>query len=213
MKTNKYLLFPIILLLTSCYIYKPYSEKEIVETIKKNNTSPAEQKSIRTERSSDVAAQKTKEQQGTPQISLEDTEPQKVLEKDQQPSKSDEKSNMGFSRSDGSSDDKSKRNTNKGIVKAEDTKSTEAGIKSKLLPNKYYKITALDHQYKIQVDKWEGDTLVSHKIRKPGKVYRHHMNDIQEESILERRFSKPFSDLFTIGAYASGAAIVLLLIL
>jgi len=87
------------------------------------------------------------------------------------------------------------------------------GIKDKLQPNKYYKITALDHQYKIQVDKWEGDTLVSHKIRNPEKVYKHHMNDIAEDAILERRFSKPFSDLFTIGAYASGALVVLLLVL
>lgn len=211
MKTNKYLLFPIILLLTSCYIYKPYGEKSVEEMTKIDNSTAPVGKSIRSEKSSEDAAKRTKEQQGIPQVSLEDTEAQKG--KDQQQPKTDEKSNSSFSRADGTIDDRSTRNANKGNVKAEDNKPKESGIKGKLQPNKYYKITALGHQYKIQIDKWEGDTLVSHKIRKPGKIYRHHMNDIQEDAILERRFSKPFSDLFTIGAYASGAAIVLLLIL
>ena len=55
--------------------------------------------------------------------------------------------------------------------------------------------------------------MVSHIIRKPQKEVKLHKDEINEELILERRFSKPFSDLFTVGAYAAGAAAVLLIVL
>jgi len=48
MKTHKYLLFPIILfLVTSCYIYKPYTEKEVEEMTQNNNSAAMKVKSIR----------------------------------------------------------------------------------------------------------------------------------------------------------------------
>lgn len=203
MKTNKYLLFPMILLLTSCYIYKPYTEKDVEETVN-NNNSQVVPKSIREE-------SKGFNQRQDQTMSPAQIEMMEKKEKEIENQKNQEKMNSSSSKPGGESD-KSKRGSMNNI-KNEESKPKEAGIKGKLQPNKYYKITALDHQYKIQVDKWEGDTLISHKIRKPSKQYKFHINDIQEDAILERRFSKPFSDLFTVGAYASGAAIVLLLIL
>jgi len=95
----------------------------------------------------------------------------------------------------------------------EETVTTEKTIKEKLQENRFYKITAREKQYKIQVDKWDGDSLVSHKIRRPEKQLKFHKDEIDEETILERRFSRPFSDLFTVGAYAAGAAVVLLIVL
>ena len=86
-------------------------------------------------------------------------------------------------------------------------------LKTKIKPNKYYKIKVEENWYKIQADQWEGDTLVSHILRKPKKVLRFHENQIDEEALEERRFSKSYSDLFTIGAYVAGGAAVLLLLL
>lgn len=88
-----------------------------------------------------------------------------------------------------------------------------AELKAKIHPNKYYKITVADKQYKIQAEQWEGDTLVSHKMRKPEKVLKFHHNQIDQENLLERRFSKPYSDLITVGSYVAVGAAVLLLLL
>lgn len=90
---------------------------------------------------------------------------------------------------------------------------TGGGLKSKIQPNKYYKISVQERQYKIQADQWEGDTLVSHIIRKPKKVLKFHQNQIDDETLEERRFSKPYSDLITVGSYVAAGAAVLLLVL
>lgn len=67
---------------------------------------------------------------------------------------------------------------------------------------KYFKIDAADRSYKIQVDKWEGDTLVAHVIHKPKKILKFHRNQINKETIAERRFSQPVADIITVTAYA-----------
>lgn len=90
---------------------------------------------------------------------------------------------------------------------------TAGDLKSKIQPNKYYKISVQERQYKIQADQWEGDTLVSHIIRKPKKVLKFHQNQIDEETLEERIFSKPYSDLITVGSYVAAGAAVLLLVL
>lgn len=100
-----------------------------------------------------------------------------------------------------------------GTVASPEGTEVPAGLKSKIQPNKYYMITVADKQYKIQADQWEGDTLVAHKLRKPKKVLKFHQNQIDEESLLERRFSKSYSDLITVGSYVAAGAAVLLLIL
>lgn len=211
MKKYTYILLPVIFLLTSCYIYKPYSEKSEEDLSKQQNNLLMTPKSIRVENSSDKAVEKNKQAQGG--MSQEESEAQKRKEKEMERQKlENEKGNESQNKF--SSDPESKSKSGGKVTKtSEEPKVREIGIKGKLQPNKYYKITALGNQYKIQVDKWEGDTLVSHKIRQPKKQFKFHKNDIEEEMILERRFSKPFSDLFTVGAYASGAAILLLLIL
>jgi len=89
----------------------------------------------------------------------------------------------------------------------------ELSLKEKIKANKYYKISVAEKQYKIQADQWEGDTLVSHILRQPKKVLRFHENQIDEEELLERRFSKSYSDIFTVGSYVGvGAAILLFLL-
>lgn len=205
MKTNKYLLLPFIILMTSCYIYKPYKEKTEEELAKQENSLTVA-KSLRTDMSSGGEVSKAKREQVATMTpgEIETLKKQKL----EQNKKSSPNNDAIKSEEDG---EKITPETNSKDVKDKEPKII--GIKEKLQPNKYYKISALGNQYKIQVDKWEGDTLVSHKIRKPEKIYKLHMNDIDNETVLERVFSKPFSDLLTIGAYASGAAIVLLLVL
>lgn len=84
-------------------------------------------------------------------------------------------------------------------------------IQDKLEANKYFKIDVGGKPYKIQVDKWESDTLVAHVIHKPKKILKFHKNQIDQSTIAERRFSNPTADIITVAAYASiGVGIYLL---
>ena len=76
-------------------------------------------------------------------------------------------------------------------------------IEEKLEANKYFKIEAGGKPYKIQVDKWESDTLVAHVIHKPKKILKFHKNQINQSTIAERRFSQPTADIITVVAYAA----------
>lgn len=78
-----------------------------------------------------------------------------------------------------------------------------ANIEEKLEANKFYKIEVADRNYKIQVDKWESDTLVAHVIHKPKKILKFHKNQINQGTIVERRFSQPTADIITVVAYAA----------
>jgi len=217
MKTLKYLFLPVIFLITSCYIYKPHSGKEeIVAPIRSEN--PAiKSKSLRSDDGVDPARSQRKEKED--QIVKKELSPeeetilkQKETEKKKESEmKNEEREKSTFTSADGTQ--KNTKVTDKEKPEEETKESGEMSLRDKLKPNRFYKITVSEKQYKIQVDKWEGDTLVSHKIRRPEKQYKFHLNDIDEESVLERRFSKPFSDLLTVGAYAAGGAAVLLLIL
>ena len=69
--------------------------------------------------------------------------------------------------------------------------------------NKYFKIEVGSKSYKIQVDKWESDTLVAHVIHKPKKILKFHKNQINQSTIAERRFSQPIADIMTVVAYAA----------
>ncbi|MDF2553416.1 MAG: hypothetical protein K0R77_2691 [Chryseobacterium sp.] len=85
-------------------------------------------------------------------------------------------------------------------------------IQNELRPTKNYKIKVDGRSYKIIVDKWEGDTLVSHRVHKPEAILKLHKNQINAESITERRFSKPLSDIITVLVYAGiGVGIYMLL--
>jgi hypothetical protein len=76
-------------------------------------------------------------------------------------------------------------------------------IQERLEANKYFKIEVGDKSYKIQVDKWESDTLVAHVIHKPKKILKFHKNQINQATIAERRFSQPTADIITVVAYAA----------
>ncbi|TDX84640.1 hypothetical protein [Epilithonimonas xixisoli] len=76
-------------------------------------------------------------------------------------------------------------------------------IEGKLEPTKFYKIEAAGRYHKIQVDKWESDTLVAHVIHKPKKILKFHKNQINQSTIAERRFSQPVADIITVAAYTA----------
>jgi hypothetical protein len=219
MKTFKYCLLPVLILMTSCYIYKPYTAKEN-EVIKNNSLNSTEQAAV----SMRPGFEKEKEKPNPKEMSEEQLEQMKREEKEME--KANAEAKAGIPEIESKKDPNSNVSLNKnsptapgkkgGGIHSEDKKPDvviEPGIKGKLQPNRYYKIEARGKQHKIQVDQWEGDTLVSHIIRRPEKELKFHKDEINEETILERRFSRPFSDLLTVGAYASVGAAVLLIVL
>lgn len=85
-------------------------------------------------------------------------------------------------------------------------------IQNELQPTKNYKIKIDGRAYKIIVDKWEGDSLVAHSVRKPEEILKLHKNQINADAITEKRFSKPLSDIIIILVYAGiGTGIWMLL--
>lgn len=96
--------------------------------------------------------------------------------------------------------DLQKNKTGKDKGKNADSKPTS--IEGKLEPNKFYKIEAAGKSYKIQVDKWESDSLVVHVIHHPKIKLKFHKNQIDQKTIAERRFSQPTADIITVLAYA-----------
>lgn len=229
MKNLKYFFLPVVFILSSCYIYKPYSEKE--EITAKDPKSSQKSISLRDQQNtSSLTAQKTKG------VSLKGdiTEEEKIKIKQEEANQQYPVTNPSKSSPDGKVMNPSANNNLSGtpmlaqstneVGSSKSSKPTETkgetnpnagkgGLKAKIQPNKYYKISVEEKEYKIQADKWEGDTLVSHILRKPNRVLKFHENQIDEELLKERRFSKAYSDLFTVGAYAAGGAAVLLLLL
>jgi len=225
MKTLKYILLPILFLSASCYIYRPYVEKE--EKVNSGASALPSAGSLSLMDNDKATKQKTTL---NPEAAREQDEKEKMKQQKKQEQEEAEKKkreNVGKSDENGrvskNMEFSPAANTNlesprKGKQDINSTDSpepqiVEKGIRGKLQPNKFYKITAREKQFKIQVDKWDGDSLVAHIIRKPQKQVKFHKDEINEELILERRFSRPFSDLFTVGAYAAGAAAVLLIVL
>jgi hypothetical protein len=104
--------------------------------------------------------------------------------------------------SDQFSDAASKAQINKSQQKLDEKEFAPINIQSALQPTKNYKIKADGKVYKIIVDKWEGDTLVAHPIGQSAKILKLHKSQINAESIAEKRFSKPLSDMITILVYA-----------
>ena len=220
MKKFTFLLLSLLFILSSCYIYKPYQFKEVEASV---STRPGGPVSLRSDAKSEKQAPN----------SNEDAERKKRAEEAQkrEQMKSEQKGKSELSSPDlpesgiKVEEEKEKRtgsfsknmspneNPMTGKNVPMEILSSEDSLKFKIQPTKYYKIAVEGKQYKIQADQWEGDTLVSHILRKPEKVLRFHKNQIDEENLLERRFSKPYSDLFTIGAYVVGGAAVLLLVL
>lgn len=87
--------------------------------------------------------------------------------------------------------------------KPQTTNQNPTRIEEKLESNKFYKIDVADRSYKIQVVKWESDTLVAHVIHKPKKILKFHKNQINQGTIAERRFSQRTADIITVVAYAA----------
>lgn len=220
MKTLKILLLPLLFVLSSCYIYKPYQFKEVDQSASKSMR-PGGAVSLR---NNDGKVNP----QTNPQIDARNQK-ETALKMEEERLKSEQKKMQTQDINAGSKDGKDvpakssfssgrtpDPNENSALSETSGFSESISGLDSlkiKIQPTKYYKITAEGKQYKIQADQWEGDTLVSHILRKPNKVLRFHQNQIDEETLMERRFSKPFSDLFTVGAYVAGGAAILLLVL
>ena len=96
----------------------------------------------------------------------------------------------------------SNRTSSNNRVTSKSQVSKPMSITEKLEPGKFFKIDVADRSYKIQVDKWESDTLVAHVIHKPKKILKFHRNQINQSTIAERRFSQPVADILTVAVYA-----------
>jgi len=99
------------------------------------------------------------------------------------------------------SNNRTAASNNRVTSKSQSPKPTS--ITEKLEPGKFFKIDIADRSYKIQVDKWESDTLVAHVIHKPKKILKFHKNQIDQSTIAERRFSQPVADILTVTAYTA----------
>ncbi len=219
MKNFTFLILAILFVFSSCYIYKPYQFKE-VETVspsqkkgavslrpemeKENNRERENESAVRKQRAEEESKQQQKSEMGLESPGLSEKDKQELEEKEAK-----NRENLALVKS---------KNPNENISIENNAQiplntSTVDSLKIKIKPNLYYRILADGNRYKIQADQWEGDTLVSHILRRPEKVLRFHKNQIDEPSLEERRFSKPFSDLITVGSYVAGGVAVLLLVL
>lgn len=218
MKNLKLLLLTLILILSSCYVYRPYSgEEEVVENTTSRRGGLASPSSIR------GAQRSTSEVSiGTLRRDTVDPDKENAIEeskKMEENKRIDEE--LKSSGQVGTIQTASKKQEELETKEAEKEKarkmeiegSDELNLKEMLKPNRHYKLIVEEKQYKVQVDKWEGDTLISHIIRKPDKVLKFHENQIDPEEVLERRFSKPISDMITVGSYIAVGATALLLLL
>lgn len=228
MKKLNYFFLPLVFILSSCYIYKPYSVKEEIAQGDPNQKS-ASKAGISVRDTKQPTGNLSASSKNTPLDKGEITEEEKQrikaeeANRNQPPTANNNIPGRTTSEIEGESAGTPKMTLgrdpnpiNTGKVSRDPEPKVAlpagAGLKQKIQPNKYYKITVEEKEYKIQADKWEGDTLVSHILRKPNRVLRFHENQIDEELLKERRFSKAYSDLFTVGAYAAAGAAVLLLI-
>lgn len=219
MKNYKYLFLPLIFIVSSCYIYRPYAEAEVKEESKIINDGKSVASTLKSTKEKDAGRNDAEaKRKAWDEKVTQDKLEQERREKERlanstgvEAKENTSKSTMGFTNAKGeTAQDIRKKKTEKVNPSSSETLKT---LKEKIQPNKYYRIAVEDKQYKIQADKWEGDTLVSHILRKPNKVLKFHENQIIEEALEERVFSKPYSDIFTVGAYVSAGAAVLLLLL
>ena len=207
----------LVFVLTSCYVYKPYTGVEAETSNNSNSMRSTKAASIieRGQPGQPASRQRGPENPGKSVVSgdvkgQEKTEdPTHTTPQDLEIQKAKELEMKMEAEA------AAKRANEEGIanVKTKEAILSELGLKQKIKANKYYKISVAEKQYKIQADQWEGDTLVAHILRKPKKVLRFHENQIDEEELLERRFSKSYSDIFTVGSYVGVGAAVLLLLL
>ena len=224
MKKLRFLLLPLLIIFSSCYIYKPYQAKDADEIAANSSPSKMGAVSLRDEKGAVTKPTNPKEEiekkQKADAAILEEKGKIELMEKQKANSptpdagKSDAPGNSRTPSFSKNLDPELSMKNSKPEKTLSNAQSGETdSMKIKIQPNKYYKIAVEGKNYKIQADQWEGDTLVSHILRKPKKVLRFHKDQIDEEALQERRFSKAFSDLFTVGAYVAGGAAVLLLVL
>ena len=221
----KALFLLLVFVLTSCYVYKPYTGIEVdtnknsgsMRSTKAVSLSDREQPTSRQKgpegpgKSVVAGNVKNEDQTDIPDLAEKNRE---IEEQKRMEMEAAEKRAEANGKIAGKPEEGLNRATPKNQSKPNgESELKELSLKEKIKANKYYKISVAEKQYKIQADQWEGDTLVSHILRQPKKVLRFHENQIDEEELLERRFSKSYSDIFTVGSYVGvGAAILLFLL-
>lgn len=208
MKKTIFYILPVLFIISGCYIYRPYSD-EAADAQQGRAVSIMPQSASgagSAKRSKSKAEQQESDQNIAATVGIQEGDKvsdMEMEEKSRQETRSSRTRPEAGSRAEA---EKRKR-------EAERAAAGGKGIKAKILAGNYYKITVEEREYKIQADQWEGDTLVSHILRKPKRVLKFHENQIDEELIKERIFSKPYSDVITVGSYAAGGAAILLLVL
>ncbi len=219
MKKINFLILAILFAFSSCYIYKPYQFKEVESVSATQKGGPVSLRSDMDNEKGKVSVEqrrRAEEAEKTEKSKMElktemDLKTPDLTEKERMELEEKEQANKNaFTKSDGTAGNE------KPIVPKTPNLTSDSNIDSikiKMKPNKYYRITVEEKRYKIQTEQWEGDTLVSHVLRRPEKVLRFHKDQIDEESLEERRFSKPLSDLITVGSYVTGGVAILLLVL
>ncbi|WP_449398705.1 hypothetical protein [Chryseobacterium wanjuense] len=85
-------------------------------------------------------------------------------------------------------------------------------VQEKLTPNKNVRIDVDGKTYKVIVDRWESDSLVTHPVHNPKKILKFHKNQINSERIAEKRFSQPIADIITVVVYAGIGVLIYSLI-
>lgn len=238
----KLFFLPLIFIMSGCYIYQPYSEEFAYEEgTPDRGSSAASATSLRgtapvrakrnggmdrnvgdaDRRKMEEEKRKYEERQSGESSTADAKEEEQKRKQESEREKEDQRKKQEFEK--GASKSlvseagvKARINSDratKSKIKKEPIHPDSLTLKDKIRPGGVYKINVDEKRYKIEVDTWEGDTLVSHRLRNEEKVYRFHENQIDEESLLQRNFSKTFSDLITIGSYVGAGGVILLLLL
>ncbi|MFA5620413.1 MAG: hypothetical protein WDA08_08920 [Weeksellaceae bacterium] len=231
MKNIKYFFFPLVFIISGCYVYQPYSP-DFVEQDTQSTQSGRKVGSVRggqpakagvsnlgatLNRKEGAVNQKSGDKKENSDMQEEINKREEEMRRQQAPGQDNRVGAMQSSMQEQMQKEEEIRlqmSQESGVAKSKDDVDLEnIDIKEMIVPNKIYKIMVEEKRYKIQADQWEGDTLVSHKLRNAEKTYRFHKDQIEKESVEQRRFSKPYSDIITVGAYvATGAGVLLLLL-
>lgn len=251
MRTKFFAFLCILFFVSSCYIYKPFTEEEEDETTEVITNPKLKSASIKDGGVVSVREMKTEKpelKKADPQMADEqkrkEDEERKRREIEEMKRKETEEKGEIKSTLNASNEEEMKRKEMEtemkmkeieaqkqeeerrmnikagkigggdvGKVSKEKESSEVKDIKEKLVANRYYKITANGKRLKVMATGWEGDTLNVHIIRKPQKALKFHKDQIDEETIEARHFSKPYSDIITIGSYIAAGFAVLLIVL
>ncbi|MDD3773491.1 MAG: hypothetical protein RBT46_00715 [Weeksellaceae bacterium] len=198
-----------LFLFTNCYVYRSYTEVSESEASSQNNKRNSSASTLSGRNAQDVGNEK--KEMSPKERELNARKEKEERKREENPASRTSNPNLNLTSQE--KEFSSQKDENHTTKNSNSANTENLSLKEILKPNKFYKIQVEEKRYKIQVDKWEGDTLVSHIIRRPNKKLRFHENQIDEESVLARKFSKPMTDIITVGSYVTAGTAILLLFL